>query len=136
MSCDNYIIVKDNRRIRTCDVTSDCAIPCIPIQKCENLNSILKKLCNKIVALETRVAVLEAAGTRLQFVAEGGEDTYSSSTMTNISANNMNVFRNGLAQYNTDPGDGDSYFTKNTSSNLITFFPTLAEGDKIIITFR
>jgi hypothetical protein len=43
----------------------------------------------------------------------------------------MLVFRNGLPQFNADPGDGDTYFT--FGGTTVTFSAALGAGEKIII---
>jgi hypothetical protein len=63
-----------------------------------------------------------------------GFPAVGASTYTNASfsgADIMLVFRNGLPQFNADPGDGDTYFT--FAGTTVTFSAALGAGEKIII---
>ena len=59
-----------------------------------------------------------------------GASTYTNASLSG--ANVLMVFRNGLPQFNKDPGDGDSFFT--FAGTTITFSSALGAGEKIIIT--
>jgi hypothetical protein len=66
---------------------------------------------------------------------EVGFPSVGATTYTNagfLGANVMQVFRNGLLQFNRDPGDGDTYFT--FAGTTITFSAPLGDGEKIMIT--
>lgn len=58
-----------------------------------------------------------------------GATTYTNASFSG--ADIMLVFRNGLPQFNRDPGDGDTYFT--FAGTTITFSAALGAGEKIII---
>jgi hypothetical protein len=58
-----------------------------------------------------------------------GGTTYTNASFANSDL--MLVFRNGLLQFNSDPGDGDTYFT--FSGTTVTFSAALGAGEKIMI---
>lgn len=65
---------------------------------------------------------------------EGGFPAVGATTYTNAGfsgADIILVFRNGLPQFNRDPGDGDTYFT--FAGTTVTFSAALGAGEKIII---
>jgi hypothetical protein len=62
-----------------------------------------------------------------------GSTTYTDSRMTNIPASQIYVFRNGLPQFSSNPTDGDTYYTKTTSADVLTFSVALSLDEKIII---
>lgn len=62
-----------------------------------------------------------------------GATTYTDSRLANLPAAQVYVFRNGLPQFNANPGDGDTYFTKITANNFLTFSAALALSEKIIV---
>lgn len=63
-----------------------------------------------------------------------GQDTLTDARLANVPIDRVVVIRNGLQQMNSNPGDGDSYFTKaSTASNQIVFHPALSTGEKIIV---
>lgn len=62
-----------------------------------------------------------------------GATTYVDTRMVNIPVAQIYVFRNGIPQFNGNPGDGDTYYTKNTVDNFLTFSAPLAASEKIII---
>jgi hypothetical protein len=66
---------------------------------------------------------------------EVGFPSVGATTYTNAGfsgANVMQVFRNGLLQFDRDPGDGDTYFT--FAGTTVTFSAPLGDGEKIMIT--
>jgi hypothetical protein len=69
----------------------------------------------------------------IQFVTSGSQSTYVDNALINVPNSRIIVSRNGILQFNSNPGDGDSYFIKNTSDNFLTFLPTLTASEKIII---
>jgi hypothetical protein len=73
--------------------------------------------------------------TQVNFLpGEGGFPAVGATTYTNAlfsDADIMLVFRNGLPQFNRDPGDGDTYFT--FTGTTVTFSSALGSGEKIII---
>ena len=81
--------------------------------------------------------LVTSAATTLQvnfLPGDVGFPSIGASTYTNAlfsGADLMLVFRNGLPQFNRDPGDGDTYFT--FSGTTITFSAALGAGEKIII---
>ena len=84
------------------------------------------------------VADLVAAGAtavQVNFLpGDSGFPAVGASTYTNAlfsGADIMLVFRNGLPQFNRDPGDGDTYFT--FAGTTVTFSAALGAGEKIII---
>lgn len=62
-----------------------------------------------------------------------GSTTYTDSRLINIPAAQVNVFRNGLPQFSSNPGDGNTYITKVTANNFLTFSTALGAGEEIII---
>ena len=58
-----------------------------------------------------------------------GATTYTNASFSG--ADIMLVFRNGLPQFNKNPGDGDTYFT--FAGTTVTFSAALGAGEKIII---
>lgn len=69
----------------------------------------------------------------IEFVASGTQSTYSNVALAGIAVSGILLVRNGLPQFNADPGDGDSYYTKILSDNFLTFHPSINVGDKIIL---
>jgi hypothetical protein len=63
-----------------------------------------------------------------------GATVYTDSRLLNIPATQIQVERNGFPQFSANPGDGDTYFTKVTANNFLTFSAALAASEKIIIT--
>lgn len=62
-----------------------------------------------------------------------GSTVYTDSRLTGIPAAQVYVFRNGLPQWSSNQGNGDSYFTKVTGNNFLTFSSALGAGEGIII---
>lgn len=62
-----------------------------------------------------------------------GATVYTDARMVGMAVAQIYVFRNGIPQFNSNPGDGDTYFTKNTPDNFLTFSAALAASEKIII---
>jgi hypothetical protein len=62
-----------------------------------------------------------------------GATTYTDSRLTNIPASQINLFRNGFPQFSSNQSDGDTYFTKVTANDYLTFSAALGTGEKIII---
>ena len=62
-----------------------------------------------------------------------GSTVYTDNRMTNVPASRIYIFRNGFPQFNANPSDGDTYFTKNTADNFLTFSSPLGAGEKIIV---
>lgn len=62
-----------------------------------------------------------------------GAMTYVDARLVNIPVTQIDVFRNGLPQLSANQGDGDTYITKNTADNFITFSAALSASEKIII---
>lgn len=62
-----------------------------------------------------------------------GATTYTNANFVNVPVSRVYVFRNAFAQFNSNPGDGDTYYTKNLADNFITFSSPLDAGDKIIV---
>lgn len=54
--------------------------------------------------------------------------TYVNNAMVNFP---VEVYRNKLMEPDTNPGNGDSFFTKNLSSNTITFSSALTPGELV-----
>jgi hypothetical protein len=81
--------------------------------------------------------LVTSAATAVQVYFKPGDVGYpniGATTYTNASfadADIMLVFRNGLPQFNADPGDGDTYFT--FAGTTVTFSDALGAGEKIII---
>ncbi len=69
----------------------------------------------------------------IEFVASGSQSTYVDARLLNIPTAQVIVVRNGLPQFSSNPGDGDSYFTKVITDNFITFQPALSVSEKVII---
>jgi len=59
-----------------------------------------------------------------------GSTTLITSLLTGVL---VRVYRNGLVQMGLDPGDGDTFYTKVTASNTLTFSPALLAGERIIV---
>ena len=76
-----------------------------------------------------------ATVTKVQFIpGDVGYPAVGATTYTNAAfsgADALLVFRNGMAQYQNNPGDGDTYFT--FAGTTITFSAALAVSEKIII---
>jgi len=62
-----------------------------------------------------------------------GATIYTDNRMTDVAASRIYVFRNGFPQFNANPTDGDTYYTKNTADNFLTFSSPLGAGEKIIV---
>lgn len=62
-----------------------------------------------------------------------GAITYVDNRMTNIPSSRIYVFRNGIPQFSANPTDGDTYYTKNTADNFLTFSSALSTGEKLIV---
>lgn len=62
-----------------------------------------------------------------------GATVYTDARLINIPVAQIYVFRNGIPQFNGNPGDGDTYYTKITANNFLTFSVALAAAEKIII---
>lgn len=62
-----------------------------------------------------------------------GATTYTNASLANIPASRVYVFRNGVPQFASNPPDGDTYYTKITANNFITFSAALGALEKIII---
>jgi len=81
------------------------------------------------------VVTSSATVTKVQFIPDDvGYPAVGATTYTNAAfsgADVIMVWRNGLPQWQTDPGDGDTYFT--FASTTITFSAALAVSEKIII---
>jgi len=81
--------------------------------------------------------LVTSAAVAVQVYFKPGDVGYPSvggTTYTNANfagSDIMLVFRNGLPQFNADPGDGDTYFT--FSGTTVTFSAALGAGEKIII---
>lgn len=63
----------------------------------------------------------------IAFTAAGGETTYTNSSIGSQAI----VYRNGIIQENGNPGTGESYYTRATTT--ITFSPALSAGERIFI---
>lgn len=67
-------------------------------------------------------------------VGDAGFPSNGATTYTNVlfsGASQIMVFRNGVAQFDRDPGDGDTYFT--FAGTTVTFSSPLSTGEKIIV---
>lgn len=62
-----------------------------------------------------------------------GATTYTDARIANIPVAQIYVFRNGIPQFNGNPGDGDTYYSKMTANNFLTFSAALGASEKIII---
>ena len=62
-----------------------------------------------------------------------GSTTFTNANLTNVPVGRVYVFRNGLPQFSSNPGDGDTYYSKNTADNFLTFSLALASSEKIIV---
>ena len=76
-----------------------------------------------------------ATVTKVQFIpGDVGYPAVGATTYTNAAFSGTDVimvWRNGLPQWQGDPGDGDTYFTFATTT--VTFSVALAASEKIII---
>jgi hypothetical protein len=76
-----------------------------------------------------------ATVTKVQFLpGDVGYPAVGATTYTNVAFSGTDVimvWRNGLPQWQGDPGDGDTYFTFATTT--VTFSVALAASEKIII---
>lgn len=76
-----------------------------------------------------------ATVTKIQFKpGDGGYPAVGATTYTNAAFSGVDtlmVWRNGLPQWEGNPGDGDTYYTFATTT--ITFSDALAAAEKIII---
>lgn len=76
-----------------------------------------------------------ATVTKVQFLpGDVGYPAVGATTYTNAAFSGTDVimvWRNGLPQWQGDPGDGDTYFTFATTT--VTFSVALAASEKIII---
>lgn len=66
-------------------------------------------------------------------VAMPAGSTYTDSRLAGIPNSQVVVFRNNVPQDNSNLSDSDTYFTKNTSDNFITFSPAITNGEKLKI---
>jgi|HubBroStandDraft_2_1064218.scaffolds.fasta_scaffold00002_106 hypothetical protein len=62
-----------------------------------------------------------------------GATTYTDTRLAGIPATQVYVFRNGQPQFTANPGDGNTYITKNLSDNFLTFSAALGLSEEIII---
>lgn len=62
-----------------------------------------------------------------------GATTLVDSRLTNIPPAQVRVFRNPPPQFMSNQGDGDTYITKVTADNFLTFHPAINTGEKIIV---
>jgi hypothetical protein len=62
-----------------------------------------------------------------------GATTLVDSRLTNIPPAQVRVFRNPPPQFMSDQGDGDTYITKVTADNFLTFHPAINTGEKVIV---
>lgn len=62
-----------------------------------------------------------------------GATVYTDARLVGIPINQLLVFRNDLPQYAANQSDGNTYFTKVTGNNFITFSQALTTGERIII---
>lgn len=62
-----------------------------------------------------------------------GATVYTDARLANIPVAQVYVFRNGIPQFNSNPPDGDTYFTKNLADNFLTFSVAINTLEKIII---
>lgn len=62
-----------------------------------------------------------------------GATTLVDSRLTNVPPERVRVFRNPPPQFMADQGDGDTYITKVTADNFLTFHPAINTGEKIIV---
>jgi len=62
-----------------------------------------------------------------------GATTYTNANFVNVPVARIYVFRNGLPQFFANPGDGDTYYSKNLADNFITFSNALVAVEKIIV---
>jgi hypothetical protein len=62
-----------------------------------------------------------------------GATTFTNANLLNVPIARVYVFRNGLPQFSANPGDGDTYYTKNTADTFLTFSSALALAEKLIV---
>lgn len=62
-----------------------------------------------------------------------GATVYTNASLTNVAVSRVYVFRNGIPQFNSNPPDGDTYFTKNLADGFLTFSVALGAGEKILV---
>lgn len=62
-----------------------------------------------------------------------GDTVLTNSNLADASDARVLVSRNGLPQFASDQGDGDTYFTKVTADNFLTFSTALMLSEKIIV---
>ncbi len=62
-----------------------------------------------------------------------GATVYTDARLANIPAVQVYVFRNGLPQWSSNQGNGDTYFTKNLADGFLTLSSPLGLGEGIII---
>lgn len=62
-----------------------------------------------------------------------GATTFTNANLVNVPVSRVYVFRNGIPQFASNPGDGDTYYTKNTLDNFLTFSSALSAAEKIIV---
>jgi len=55
------------------------------------------------------------------------------SRLTNVPPELVRVWRNPPPQFMADQGDGDTYITKNTADNFLTFHPAINTGEKVVV---
>lgn len=62
-----------------------------------------------------------------------GATTLTDARLNNVTDDRVILVRNGIPQFASDQGDGDSYFTKVTTDSFLTFFAALTASEKIIV---
>lgn len=62
-----------------------------------------------------------------------GSTTYTDARLINIPASQVYVYRNGIIQLSANQGDGNTYFTKITGNNFLTFSAALGAAESIVI---
>lgn len=62
-----------------------------------------------------------------------GDTILTDARLASIPDAQIILVRNGIQQFASDQGDGDTYFTKITASNVLTFSSMLLAGEKIIV---
>lgn len=55
------------------------------------------------------------------------------SRLTSVPPERVRVWRNPPPQFMADQGDGDTYITKVTADNFLTFHPAINTGEKIVV---
>lgn len=59
--------------------------------------------------------------------------TYTDERLVGVTSAQVLVFRNNIPQDDSNLADSDTYITKNTADNFITFNPAVANGEKVKI---